>query len=104
MAIKIANRSATEMYRAIHDLYKHFPKNTFKIYTIYRGKELACYTKIAADLKVPVYFADSYSSWCRGSNENAKGLLRENFLKKAVLAQVSDEEIHEPLSLMNHRP
>ncbi|AAK99416.1 N-acetylglucosaminyl transferase [Streptococcus pneumoniae GA06083] len=27
------------------------------------------------------YFADAYSSWQRGSNENANGLLREYFLK-----------------------
>ena len=92
--MKIKNRSATEMSRGIHKLYEHFLKNNFNPYTVYRGKELACYTKREADLKVPVYFADSYSSWCRASNENAKGLLRENFLKKAVLA----------LCLINYRP
>ena len=77
VAVKIDNRSALEMYRAISELYEHFPKDTFKTYTVDRGKEFACYSKVEADLKVPVYFADAYSSWQRGSNENANGLLRE---------------------------
>ena len=34
VAIKIDNRSASEMYRAIHELYEHFPKDTFKTYTV----------------------------------------------------------------------
>ena len=104
IVIKIDNRSASEMYRAIHQLYEHFPENVFKTYTVDRGKEFACYSKVEADLKVPVYFADAYSSWERGSNENANGLLREFFPKKTDLARVSDEEINEALSLINHRP
>ena len=104
VAIKIENRSATEMYRAISELYKLFPKDTFKTYMVDRGKEFACYSKVEADLKVPVYFADAYSSWQRGSNENANGLLREFFPKKTDLARVSDEEINEALCLINHRP
>ncbi|MTL67461.1 IS30 family transposase [Turicibacter sanguinis] len=104
VAVKIDNRSALEMYRAISELYEHFPKDTFKTYTVDRGKEFACYSKVEADLKVPVYFADAYSSWQRGSNENANGLLREFFPKKTDLARVSDEEIDEALCLINHRP
>ena len=38
--------------------------------------------------------------WGRGSNENAKGFLGENFLKKPDLARVSDKEIHEAPSTM----
>ena len=57
------------MYRAIHKLYEHFPKDTFKTYTVDWGKEFACYFKVEADLKVPVYFSHASSSWQRGSNE-----------------------------------
>ena len=46
VAIKIENRSATEMYRAISELYEPFPKNTFKTDPVDRGKEFACYSKI----------------------------------------------------------
>ena len=34
MAVKIENRSASEMYRAIQELYEHFPKDTFKTYIV----------------------------------------------------------------------
>ena len=63
VAVKIKNRSASEMYRAIRELYEHFPKDTFKTYTVDPGKEFACYSKVETDSKVPVYFADTYSSW-----------------------------------------
>ena len=62
VAVKIENRSATEMYRAIHELYEHFPKGTFKTYTVDRRKKFASYSKVEANLRVPVYFADAYSS------------------------------------------
>ena len=95
--MKIKNHSATEIYRVIRNLYEHFPKNIFKIDTVDRGKEFACDSKVEADLKVPVYFVDAYSSWCRGRNKTAKGLLQEFFLKQTDLARVSNEEIHEAL-------
>ena len=104
VAIKLENRSASEMYRAINELYEHFPKDTFKTYTVDRGKEFACYSEVETNLNVPVYFADAYSSWQRGSNENANGLLREFFPKKTDLARISDQEINMALCLINHRP
>lgn len=104
IAIKLDNRSATEMYRAIRELTEIFPIVIFKSFTVDRGKEFACYHQIEQELGIPVYFADSYSSWQRGSNENANGLLREFFPKKTDLAQISDDELREALSLIHHRP
>ena len=46
MAVKIDNRSASEMYRAISRLHEQFPKDTFKTYAVDRGKEFACYAKV----------------------------------------------------------
>ena len=91
------------MSRSIRDLYKHFPKDTFKPDKVDRGKEFAGYFKVEADLNVSVYFAAAYSSRGIGNHENAKGLLRENFLKQTDWVPVGEEEIHETLSLMTHR-
>ena len=63
VAVKIENHSASEMYWAIIELYEHFPKDTFKTYTVDRGKGFACYSKVEGDLKFPVYVADADSSW-----------------------------------------
>ncbi|RFU60180.1 IS30 family transposase [Bacillus sp. V59.32b] len=57
------------------------------------GKEFACYSTVEDDLKIKVSFADPYSSWQRGSNENANGLLREFFPKPTDLAQITKEEV-----------
>ena len=53
---------------------------------------------------VPVYFADPYVSWQRGSNENANGLLREFFPKGTDFAQVGDGELADALAKINGRP
>ncbi|GAC41988.1 transposase, partial [Paenibacillus popilliae ATCC 14706] len=53
---------------------------------------------------VQVYFADPYSSWQRGSNENANGLLREFFPKGTDFAQITDEVLEKALYLINQRP
>lgn len=104
VAIKLMNRSSKEMLRAISMLYKFFPKSTFKSFTVDRGKEFSCYKEIEEELGVSVYFADPYSSWQRGSNENANGLLREFFPKKTDLALVTEQEVADALDLINHRP
>ena len=75
VAVKIENRSATEMSRSIRDLYKHFPKDTFKPDKVDRGKEFAGYFKVEADLNVSVYFAAAYSSRGIGNHENATDVL-----------------------------
>jgi transposase insI for insertion sequence element IS30B/C/D len=55
-------------------------------------------------LGISFFFADAYSSWQRGSNENANGLLREYFPKKTDLATISDEDLNRALYDINHRP
>ncbi|RID88463.1 IS30 family transposase [Mesobacillus zeae] len=56
-------------------------KIAFKTATVDRGKESACYKQFEKDLPIYDYFADPYSSWQRGSNENVNGPLREFFPK-----------------------
>ena len=38
-----------EMSRSIHELSEHFPKDTFKTYTVDRGTEFACDSQIEAE-------------------------------------------------------
>lgn len=103
-AFKIPNRTAASMQEAITKLYNILPKGALKTGTTDRGKEFACYPAVQEDLDLTLYFADAYSSWQRGSNENSNGLLREFYPKKTDLALVSQEELTYNLFLINSRP
>jgi len=48
-----------------------------KILTLDNGKEFSQHQQIDQALGIQTYFADHYSSWQRGSNENFNGLLRQ---------------------------
>ena len=87
-AIKIADRSQNSMFKAIKQLVSSLPKGCFKSFTSDRGKEFGCYRQVEDELGIDFYFADPYSAWQRGTNENSNGLLREFYPKKTDLALV----------------
>lgn len=103
-AFKTPDRTAASMQTAITTLYNTLPKGAFKTGTTDRGKEFSCCTAIEEQLGLTLYFADAYSSWQRGSNENSNGLLREFYPKKTDLASVRQEELTHNLFLINSRP
>lgn len=103
-ALKILDRTAESMEKAIIQLVETLPFNAFKTATTDRGKEFACFQSIQDKLGITLYFADPYSSWQRGSNENSNGLLREFYPKKTDLARVNEHELIKNLFLINSRP
>lgn len=68
-----------------------------------RGKEFACFRVIEA-MGIPFYFAEAYSSWQRGANENSNGLLREFYPKGTLFSAINQEELDRSVSLINERP
>ena len=87
----MSNRSASSMEQAIRELNNLLPETVFQSFTTDRGKEFSCYPIIEEELKIPVYFADPYSSWQRGSNENSNGLLREFFPKRTTKSLIFNQ-------------
>ena len=75
-----------------------------KTLTFDNGSEFIQHEKIAAALNAKTYFANPYSSWERGINENTNGLLRQFFPKATNFNTVSQEQIDHALSLLNNRP
>ncbi|WP_157128217.1 IS30 family transposase, partial [Brevibacillus parabrevis] len=71
IALKIPDRTAYSMEVACGVVASQYPKNAFQSATVDRGKEFACYSSVENLLGIHVYFADPYSSWQRGTNENA---------------------------------
>ena len=68
-----------------------------------RGTELAQHKRITA-AGIAVYFADPYSPWQRGSNENTNGLLREYLPKGTDLHQHTAAQIQAIADELNDRP
>ena len=102
--VLIPNRSAASMETAVKRLHKQLPEGAIQTATTDRGKEFSCYKVLEQDLNIQVYFADAYSSWQRGSNENSNGLLREFFPKKTNFDHVTEKEMEQALQLINNRP
>ena len=68
------------------------------------GSEFAEHALIDIALGARSYFADPYSSWQRGSNENTNGLLRQYLPKRCDLGAYSDAEIQAYEDKINQRP
>ena len=57
------------------------------------GKEFAEHALIATALRADFYFADPYSPWQRGSNENANGLTRQYLPRHMDFSSITPERL-----------
>nr|WP_221896213.1 IS30 family transposase [Bathymodiolus japonicus methanotrophic gill symbiont] len=79
-------------------------KSFVKTITFDNGKEFTLHEKIAEALGCDTYFSTPYSSWERGQNENANGLLRQYFPKVMELIDVTIKEVFIAVDKLNSRP
>ncbi|MGH8335922.1 MAG: IS30 family transposase [Gammaproteobacteria bacterium] len=68
------------------------------------GSEFAEHALIDIALNAKSYFAEPYSSWQRGTNENTNGLVRQYLPKRCDLGAYSDTEIQAIEDKLNQRP
>ena len=69
-----------------------------------RGTEMARHAKVTEQTGIAVYFADPYSAWQRGSNENTNGLLREYLPKGTDLSVHTAAQLQAIQDELNDRP
>lgn len=72
--------------------------------TVDNGKEFSNHYQISYALDIHIYFAETYSSWQRGTNENTNGLIRQFFPKNMKLDNISIEQAKHVEELLNNRP
>ena len=103
IAIKMPNRNADTMAKAIISALSQFPSDAVKTITCDRGTEFANWQTIEKELNCSVYFADPYCAWQKGTNENLNGLLREFYPKGKNLSRVIPVTLKKNLALINAR-
>lgn len=101
---KLERATARETKEKTIEAFKKFPRILRQTITYDNGKEFSHHEFIERDTKATVYFAHPYSSWERGCNENANGLLRQYFPKKTSLADVTQQQLDRVARLLNTRP
>ncbi len=69
-----------------------------------RGKEMSRHQRITDTTPVQVYFADPYSPWQRGTNENTNGLLRQYLPKGTDLSAHDAGALQAIEDKLNNRP
>jgi len=74
---RIKGMDATSARQGFTKKLRHLSAALRKNLMYDRGKEMAEHEQLAQRLAIQIFFADPYSPWQRGTNENTNGLLRQ---------------------------
>ena len=103
MAKLVGSKTGEEtLHKLLELLLQH--KRRIKTITSDNGVEFAKHLELATALNAKYYFADPYSSYQRGSNENINGLIRRYFPKGTDFVNITDKELQLALYKINHLP
>ena len=72
--------------------------------TFDNGTEFTLHGKITDALGIAVYFADPYSSWQRGANENLNRQLRAYLPKRSDIRDLTQEDLDDIAWELNNKP
>ena len=104
MIFRPRNMTAQEKALATIRRYRHVPQEARRTMTYDNGLEAAAHETVTASIGMKFYFAKTYSSWQRGTNENRNGLVRFYLPRETNLDAVSDMQIKRVEDLINNRP
>jgi len=100
---KVNRYTAEAVEKTIISLMELLPRRNYTL-TVDNGKEFASHESVADALQIKVYFADPYSAWQRGLNENTNGLIRQYVPKGSNVRILTDEQIKHIMDRLNNRP
>lgn len=96
----IDSKSAIDTITAQKEIFAILPARTV---TVDNGLEFAKHQELN-ELGIKTFFADPYSSWQRGTNENTNGLLRRYLPKKTSFNNLDQKELNDIVEELNNRP
>lgn len=101
---KVKTKQAGEVAQAVSDALQDMPISWVKTITFDNGSEFARHEDMARALPVDIYFADPYSSYQRGTNENTNGLIRRYLPKGTSFRDLVQEKLDLIVEELNNRP
>ena len=101
---RMEGTDARSVCRGFTKKLRHVPAPLCKTLTYDRGKEMAEHERLAQRLAIQIFFADPYSPWQRGTNENTNGLLRQSVPKGTDLSEYTQRELNAIAHRLNTRP
>lgn len=102
--VPLKAKDALTVRKAFAKVVQRLPKELCVSLTHDRGTEMSQHELFTKETQVQVYFADPYSPWQRGTNENTNGLIRQFFPKGTDFNMVSRKELKHVQKLLNERP
>ena len=99
---KIPDKTAESVIKELSKIITEYP-GVIKSITSDNGSEFMRAGKTEEE-NIAYYYAYSYSSWERGSNENNNKLIRSFIPKGTDISEISEEEIKEIEKWMNDYP
>ena len=101
----VVRKSDTRTKKEVGDkLNEMFNVHHAKSLTVDNGREFYGHEEVSKISNINVFFADPFSSWQRGSNENANGLLRRYFPKGCDISLVTAQKVRRAVEQINNMP
>lgn len=101
LILKMLDKTALSVERAFSKLTETYPQGTFQTLTVDNGSEFSGYDGLKA-LTGEVYYCHPYSSWERGSNENANRIIRRFFPKGKSLKDRTQKDCDAAAQFINN--
>src|SRR3989339_2160466 len=96
----IATLEAKVTARVANKIFNSLPEQARQSTTVDNGLEFTDHKQFG----ITTYFADPYSSWQRGTNENTNGLIRRYLPKKTDFSKMTQAELDDIIWEINNRP
>lgn len=102
--IFLKDRTSETMTKAVADTLNNLIPEARKTMTYDNGMEMANHKWLTDNTGMDIYFANPYSPWERGTNENTNGLIRRYFPKKTDFNNITEQQLKIVQQKLNNRP